>query len=95
MLPLSDLGITKMQSHRWQRSMVAAKLATMKQGERTDLLSIDKRLSEKTTADLLNVSRPSVARAGRPGLTSRARRRPAAASIEGPLSRCGPHGVGD
>jgi N6-adenosine-specific RNA methylase IME4/ParB-like chromosome segregation protein Spo0J len=45
-----------------QRAMVAANLATMRQGERTDLSSIDLR-SQTDAAQLLNVSVPSLKRA--------------------------------
>lgn len=45
-----------------QRAMVAAKLATMQQGARTDIASIDA-MSQTQAAELLNVSRPSVQRA--------------------------------
>jgi ParB family chromosome partitioning protein len=45
-----------------QRAMCAARLATMKQGARTDLRSIDLR-SQPQAAELLNVSVPSVKRA--------------------------------
>jgi ParB-like chromosome segregation protein Spo0J len=47
-----------------QRAMVAAKLANMRQGERTDLASFEARLvSQSDAANLLNVSRSSVQRA--------------------------------
>ena len=46
-----------------QRAMVAARIANMRQGERTDLSSIDERLSQSSVATLLNVSKPSVERA--------------------------------
>jgi hypothetical protein len=39
--------------------MVAAKIATMRQGERTDLSPIGERLSQDEAADLLNVDRAS------------------------------------
>jgi N6-adenosine-specific RNA methylase IME4/ParB-like chromosome segregation protein Spo0J len=45
-----------------QRAMVAAKLATMKQGARTDLASIEA-MSQPRAAELLNVGRASVQRA--------------------------------
>lgn len=45
-----------------QRAMVAARVATLKQGARTDLASIDA-TSQSQAAELLNVSRPSVQRA--------------------------------
>src|SRR5215471_2230482 len=43
-----------------QRGMVAARLATMRQGERTDLVEISTRLSQEQTAALLHVSRETV-----------------------------------
>ncbi|MDP3794235.1 MAG: MT-A70 family methyltransferase [Candidatus Uhrbacteria bacterium] len=43
--------------------MVAAKIASMRQGERTDLASIDAKLSQEEAAELLNVGRASVQRA--------------------------------
>ena len=46
-----------------QRAMVAARLATLKQGARTDLSSIDERLSQSQAAVLLNVAVPSITRA--------------------------------
>lgn len=45
-----------------QRAMIAARLATMGQGARTDLASIEA-MSESDAATLLNVSRSSVQRA--------------------------------
>jgi N6-adenosine-specific RNA methylase IME4 len=45
-----------------QRAMVAAKLATLKQGARTDLSPIDE-MSQQQAADLLNVGKRSVERA--------------------------------
>jgi ParB-like chromosome segregation protein Spo0J len=45
-----------------QRAMVAAKIATMRQGSRTDLASNEAR-SQADAADLLNVSRSAVQRA--------------------------------
>lgn len=45
-----------------QRAMVAARLANMRQGARTDLASIDA-TSQTEAAELLNVLRPSVQRA--------------------------------
>ena len=46
-----------------QRSMVAARLATMKQGARTDIASIDA-MSQTQAAELLNVSRQTALRSG-------------------------------
>lgn len=45
-----------------QRAMVAARIATMRQGARTDIASIEAR-SQKAAADTLNVGRASVQRA--------------------------------
>ena len=42
--------------------MIAAKLANMRQGERTDLGSIDPKLSLEQAAELLNVGRKTVVR---------------------------------
>lgn len=47
-----------------QRAMVAARIANMRQGERTDLAEISAR-SQSAAADLLNVSRDSVTKAKR------------------------------
>jgi hypothetical protein len=46
-----------------QRAMIAARLANMRQGERTDLPSFEGRLSQEQAADLLNVGVASVERA--------------------------------
>jgi ParB-like chromosome segregation protein Spo0J len=46
-----------------QRGMVAARLATMRQGERTDLRSIERKLSQDDVAELLNVGIETVKRA--------------------------------
>jgi N6-adenosine-specific RNA methylase IME4 len=43
-----------------QRAMVAARIARMRQGERTDLVEISTRLSQPQAAALVNVSRESV-----------------------------------
>jgi N6-adenosine-specific RNA methylase IME4/ParB-like chromosome segregation protein Spo0J len=43
-----------------QRAMVAARIAGMRQGERTDLVEISTRLSQPQAAALVNVSRASV-----------------------------------
>ena len=43
-----------------QRGMVAARLATMRQGERTDLVEISTKLSQAKAAEMLNVSRETV-----------------------------------
>jgi hypothetical protein len=43
-----------------QRAVIAARLANMRQGERTDLVSIDTKLSLEQAAELLNVGRATV-----------------------------------
>src|SRR5262249_53331354 len=43
-----------------QRAMVAARLATMRQGERTDLVEIPTKLSQEQAAGLVHVSRETV-----------------------------------
>jgi len=43
-----------------QRAMVAARLATMRQGERTDLVEISTKLSQEQAAELVHVSRETV-----------------------------------
>jgi len=45
-----------------QRAVVASKLANMQRGERTDLVSIDTKLSLENASKLLNVGRASTAR---------------------------------
>lgn len=45
-----------------QRAVVASKLANMRQGERTDIVSIDTKLSMVGAAKLLNIGRNTVAR---------------------------------
>jgi ParB-like chromosome segregation protein Spo0J len=47
-----------------QRGLVAAKLATMQQGARTDIASIEA-MSQPEAAELLNVGRPTVQRAAK------------------------------
>jgi ParB-like chromosome segregation protein Spo0J len=46
-----------------QRAMVAAKLATMRQGERTDLASNEAKLDQQKAAKMMKVSRSNVQRA--------------------------------
>jgi hypothetical protein len=46
-----------------QRAMIAARLATMRQGERTDLPSIEGKLSQTAAAELFNVGVATVERA--------------------------------
>jgi hypothetical protein len=48
-----------------QRGMVAARLATMRQGERTDLVEISTKLSQEQAAALLHVSRETVVAANK------------------------------
>src|SRR5262245_24145410 len=43
-----------------QRAMIAARLATMRQGERTDLVEISTKLSQAQAAGLVHVSRETV-----------------------------------
>lgn len=57
-----SLNLKRRHLDESQRAMVAARLATMKQGARTDIASIDAK-SQAEAAELLNVSRPSVQRA--------------------------------
>jgi N6-adenosine-specific RNA methylase IME4/ParB-like chromosome segregation protein Spo0J len=57
-----SLNLTRRHLDESQRAMVAARVATMRQGERTDLAAIDAR-SQGEAADLLNVSRESAQRA--------------------------------
>jgi hypothetical protein len=57
-----SLNLKRRHLNESQRAMVAAKIATMRQGERTDLASIDAK-SQSEAADLLNVGRASVQRA--------------------------------
>jgi len=45
-----------------QRGVIAEKLATMRQGQRTDLFSIEKKLSINDAADLMNVSHATISR---------------------------------
>jgi DNA-binding transcriptional regulator YiaG len=62
---LVSLNLHRRHLNESQRAMVAAKIATMRQGERTDLPSIDGRLSQPQAATLLNVSKPTVERASK------------------------------
>src|SRR5215510_14763951 len=43
-----------------QRAMIAARLATMRQGERTDLVAMSTKLSQEQAAGLMHVSRETV-----------------------------------
>jgi hypothetical protein len=58
-----SLNLKRRHLSEAQRAMVAAKLATMHQGERTDLSPIGERLSQADAANLLNVGKRSVERA--------------------------------
>jgi hypothetical protein len=58
-----SLNLKRRHLDESQRAMVAAKLANMRQGERTDLPSIEGKLSQADAAKLLNVSAASVERA--------------------------------
>lgn len=57
-----SLNLHRRHLNESQRAMIAARMANMKQGARTDLASIDA-MSQETAAELLHVSRPSVQRA--------------------------------
>lgn len=57
-----SLNLHRRHLNESQRAMIAAKLATMEQGARTDLASIEAK-SQTEAADMLNVSRSSVQRA--------------------------------
>ncbi|MDQ4119913.1 MAG: ParB N-terminal domain-containing protein [Acidobacteriota bacterium] len=55
-----SLNLRRRHLDESQRAMVAAKLANMRQGERTDISQICERLSQSDAAELLNVSPRSV-----------------------------------
>jgi N6-adenosine-specific RNA methylase IME4/ParB-like chromosome segregation protein Spo0J len=57
-----DLNLVRRHLNESQRAMIAADLATMRQGARTDLASIEA-MSQSDAADRLNVSRTSTQRA--------------------------------
>ena len=59
-----SLNLKRRHLNETQRAMIAAKIANMRQGERTDLASIDAK-SQGEVAELLNVSRSSVQRAAK------------------------------
>lgn len=58
-----SLNLRRRHLNESQRALVADRIANMRQGERTDLASIEARLSQSDAAALLNVSRASVQRA--------------------------------
>jgi len=58
-----SLNLHRRQLNESQRAIVAAKIATMKQGERTDLSPNGEKLSQGEAADLLNVGKRTVERA--------------------------------
>jgi hypothetical protein len=58
-----SLNLSRRHLTESQRAMVAATVANMRQGERTDLASIDARLSQPEAAAALKVSRSAVQRA--------------------------------
>jgi ParB-like chromosome segregation protein Spo0J len=60
-----SLNVHRRHLDESQRAMVAARLATMRQGERTDLPSIEGRLSQEDAAQLLHVGVPTVERANK------------------------------
>ncbi len=55
-----SLNLHRRHLDQSQRAMVAARIASMRQGERTDLVEISTRLSQPQAAALVNVSRESV-----------------------------------
>jgi predicted DNA-binding protein (UPF0251 family) len=57
-----DLNVKRRHLNESQRAMIAAELATMRQGARTDLASIEA-MSQAEAANRLNVSRSGVQRA--------------------------------
>jgi len=59
-----SMNLRRRHLNETQRAMVAAKIATMRQGARTDLSPIDER-SQENAATLLNVSKRSVERAAK------------------------------
>jgi len=61
-VPVVDTPIALKRRHlnESQRAMIAAKLANMEQGERTDFAPIGAKLSQPEAAKMLNVSRRSV-----------------------------------
>jgi hypothetical protein len=58
-----SLNLHRRHQDEGQRALQAARLANMKQGERTDLLQNCERLSQSASAELLHVSPRSVASA--------------------------------
>ena len=60
-----SLNLERRMLTDWQRSMVAAKLVSIRQGERTDLSPDGDKLSQADAAGLLRVSKRSVERAGK------------------------------
>jgi len=55
-----SMNLRRRHLNESQRGMIAARLATMRQGERTDLVEISTKLSQEQAADLLQVSRETV-----------------------------------
>lgn len=60
-----SLNLHRRHLNESQRAMVAARLVTLRQGERTDLSPMGEKLSQRDTAQLLNVGKRSVERATR------------------------------
>jgi DNA-binding transcriptional regulator YiaG len=58
-----SLNLHRRHLNESQRALVAAKIANMQQGERTDLSQICETLSQPQAAELLNVSRRAVQQA--------------------------------
>jgi hypothetical protein len=55
-----SLNLRRRHLDESQRAMIAAQLATMRQGERTDLVEISTKLSQEQAAGLVHVSRETV-----------------------------------
>ena len=61
---IAGVGLHRNHYSESQRAMVAAKLANMQQGARTDIASIEA-MSQPQAAEMLNVSRSNVQRAAK------------------------------
>jgi hypothetical protein len=60
-----SLNLRRRHLDESQRAMVGARLATMRQGERIDLVEISTKVSQEQTAALLHVSRETVVAANK------------------------------